>query len=516
MEKLDKFKGATARLVFDIIQLDGTIEDNEIHLLEGYVNNLSLPKDFAIESLVLADNKIINLLSVGGILGKYNIQVSNIQTAITLTTSDAITILKKWQEIEEPQNIKYNIHPIFRVENVIEDLKIISGCDGDRDISEAKFLAMVELCLDKSLSADIRGIPLKCRDSKVKFLKNEIIYLENNRQEHIHREINQNLDLIHSLLRLYAYEFVYIPEVVKFLQQKHKEGLLASILMFSNPFYYKDEKRARDFAEEIQSITTVKFAEFFLMSAYINKQLPSCLLIKFNTSKIHNNDTSYKEGALYSDFIAIPIKEGVITVVKRLLDKILSHTDVVRTLITVKHGNKLRSKGFHKTLIDYVVRHSSSNTLKKVVVNLREKRKYIDFVGIDGAKVEITPKEVSIYLTYILLSINGYILEKQRKKSFYGKDEVRQIFIKIYKLACNNDNALNELEREDIFKSWSVCKSKIRSKLKNIKDLDQDIYNIPIGKDNPMGINPQIIYICDFYCHSEVLITDWMRLRDIV
>lgn len=508
---IDGFRAAAARLFFDMINADGVIEDNEILLLEG-LGKYELPRGENGKTLDLPDfSKEANrLIRAGGLRKKYDIGLEHVKNATGITTATAIQYLIKWQEKGEKDEVKYNPDSIFKTQNIIEDLRAISGCDGSRDINEAKLLIAVSLCLNENVPSYMRAIPISYRERILRFARKEIVYLESEYDKDINDEITKNNGYIESLLSIYGYDFVYIPSVVDFLKAKAKAELLEPILMFTNPFYYQAKEQVTTFAQDIQAITTADFTRTFSRAANLDEDLPPCLLIKVKTSSIETQDTDNQiKRTKFTDFIALPINGSVIDSVRRLPDNILEHTEAITSVVTKTLNEKLYCKGIHKTLIDYAIHRSSSNVVEKVVITLQGKKKGIKFVGVAGGDVKTKPAEAVLYMLSILYSILGNGICKRKNDS----DECNRIvsnYARLYKIATESDESIN------LYTSLSPIKTGLKKKINELEKLtDKESYNInDSGSYIRININPEIVYIRNEYNNTEVQINDWIRQRN--
>lgn len=509
---INGFKAAAARLFFDMINADGVIEDNEILLLEGF-RKCEPPKDDKGNPVDLPDfSKDANkLIRAGGLRFKYGIEIDQVREATKLTTATAIKNLIDWQENGEKEEIKYNSKTIYKTRNVITDLSVISGCDGSRDINEAKLLVAVSLCLNEELPRHMRAIPISYRERTLRFARKEVVYLEGEYDEDINEDIKRNKAYIESLLTIYGYDFVYIPSVVDFLKKKAKDELLEPILMFTNPFYYQDEKKAADFAKDVQNITTADFTQTFCRAANLDEDLPPCLLIKVKTSSIETHDSEGQpKRTKYTDFIALPINGNVVDTARRLPDNILEHTDAITSLVTKTLNEKLYCKGIHKTLIDYAVHRSSVNIVERVIITLTGKKRTIDFVGIDGGIVKAQPAEAVLYLLSLIYSIGGDGLFKSKNDSMACKS-MMAAYSQLYEIATESDKP------SDLYASLSVTKAKLKTKINALeKLLDKDSYNLDDkGNTIKINVNPDIVFIRDPYNNTETQLDEWLRRNKI-
>lgn len=509
---INGFKAAAARLFFDMINADGVIEDNEILLLEGF-RKCDPPKDDRGNPVDLPDfSKEANkLIRAGGLRYKYNIDIIHVREATKLTTTDAIKNLIDWQENGEKEEIKYNSKTVFTAGNVITDLRVISGCDGNRDINEAKLLAAISLCLNDKVPYYMRAKPISYRERTLRFARKEIVYLESEYDEAINEDIKVNKAYIESLLTVYGYDFIYIPSVVDFLKEKAKSDLLEPILMFTNPFYYQDEKKAADFAKDVQSITTEDFTHTFCRAANLVEELPPCLLIKIKTSSIESHDADgQSKRTKFTDFIALPVNGSVVDSVRRLPDNILEHTDAITSLVTKTINEKLYCKGIHKTLIDYAVHRTSVNIVEKIIITLQGKKKFIEFVGIDGGLVKAKPTETVLYLLAIIYSILGNGVCK-RKGDFEDCDKMMKTYSRLYEIATESEDVA------DLYKSLSVTKTNLKRKINDlVKLVDKDKYNLDDRGDFiNVNVNPDIVYIRDSYNETVFQMDEWLRRKRI-
>lgn len=506
--KISQFKAAAARLFFDMINVDGVIEDNEIIVLEGLGKYQRVDKNGDVVEIPDFTKEANDIIRAGGLRVKYGIDYEDIKDTTQLTTTDAIRLLKKWQEEEEP---KINAKSIFRAENVKKDLMAISGCDGSRDIKEAKLLAAISLCLNDRVSPEYRAIPISYRERTLRFATKEIIYLESEYDAQINNDIQLNRNYLQSLMEVYGYDFVYIPDIIDFLKNKAKSSLLAPILMFSKPFYYKDKEKAERFATEIQNVTTSEFTKTLSLAANLDEELPPCLLIKVKTSTIESADKDGKPTKTkYTDFIALPVKGSIVESIRRIPDNILEFTDSIISLISKSSHDKLYCKGIHKTLIDYVIHRSSANLVKRLVFTLRGKERGVNFVGVDGGKIDMSPAEISLYLSYIIFSAYGNGIPK---KDLGNKecDRIKNAFQKIYSFT-DSDKIV------DIFRSLAPQKSAVRNLIKAMSNfVDRDKYNIvDLPKCSRADINTDLIYIRDPYYKTEIQLDDWLHQKDIL
>lgn len=441
-------------------------------------------------------------MCAGGLYKKYGINDIIRRDATRLTSTDAIKILIDWQENGEKVERKYNPDSVLTTRDVITDLGILLMCNGRRGVEGGRLLAAVSLCLNSEEPFCMRALPLSCGDSSFRFARKEIIYLEDKYDKDINEDITANRVFIESLLALYGYDFVYIPAVVGFLNEKAESGLLEPVIELVAPFSSKYEDWTRRIVRDIKNITTQDFTRIFCNLVGLEEYLSPCLLIKIKTSLIE----SYAAGgepmrAKYADFIALPIAGCVSDTVRRWTDKML------RPIGVIPDGSqKLYCKGIHKTLIDYAIHRSNIGAAEKIVIKLQGKGRHIEFVGAHCGLLKGKPTEVVLYLLIIIYSVSGDGVSKRGDSG--DCDRVCNTYSRLYEIATECDRYV------DLYKSLPVTSSNLKRKIKALGGVDR--YNIvDCGKSIRVSVNPDIVYIRDSINGAESQLDEWLRQKEI-
>lgn len=481
METSD-FKKAACRLFFDMINADGIIEDDEIV-------NLEILKD------------------------KYYIKDEDVIKAHQITTSQAISILKNWKE--ECDGSSYlTSDGLYTTHSVIVDLTELSGCDGDRDINEAKLLGVVILCLTDAYNAR----PITYRERAMRFSRREIVYLSCFHNKDYADEIEKSKPYFECLLSVYGYDFIYIPHIVKFLSSKleinnDNSDKLTPIIKFTKPSYLTTGDKASGFSKAIQHVTTEQFSCDFMNDAHENCMIGPHLLVKIKTTTIpekdHNGNEEYVK---YTDFIALPILHTVEETLKSLPEMILSHTKSITSVVRRQLIDKLYCKGFHKTLIDYVV--SREDTLRdgevQFIYNIEKKAKNnktmrltrIEFNHGEVSPIPLATKEWIIYLMIVYLSAmkGGKGLPKKIN------NEIQLLFKKLYKILSSRDSGIDN--------SFVTNLSNINRRLKEIVNMSDDyrkkICIVSTSDYYKVGLNIESVVVIDHKLKEKKKLKDWI------
>lgn len=362
----DDFKKAFARVIYDLINADGVIDDGEIGVLQ------ELKK-------------------------KYDIRKADIFAAQGIATTDAFQILADWFEEIRKEKVVWLVGPMYRKREVMDDLVRLSRCDGRCDENEGKYLAALEMCLDDS------ALAVKCNEEALRFSRREAIYLGMESERDICNYISEHLYVLESCLAVYGYDFVYIPGVVELLRKKAESGLLGPILMFARPLDVRESEIADVFVNKIRRVTIESFTRDFYRLVGIREWLPSCLLVKFKTSKVTSPDGPVVR---YADLIAIRVAREIIDAVRDFTGRILEYTGGFSTRVTCSKDEALYAKGFHKTLIDYVVGQPKGNSIERIVFCPLHKDSYVSFVSGDRRyMVTLSAKEIVIYMLVAVYSM---------------------------------------------------------------------------------------------------------------
>ena len=414
--QLEDFKAAALRVFYDIVNADGIIDINEVNLLDG------LKKKYGITSHNGQENPVL------------------IKNAHSITLGEALTRLAQWKHADK-----------YSADEVYEDALCLASSDGDCAANEASILLAMQYLLKDNCDEQAKVISCKTRD--LKFSKNEIIYIaDDDYPEEEQLQDEGTLDYITSKLKLYGFDFIYIPQVVKFLTQTLEEtkkqlqdegtldyitsklklygfdavcisqvekilaktsektinlgnetnandSILSKIMMFTHPLLLSNADDIKQFTDSLKTVTTSEFTEY-----YFGKQGNACadiygawLMLKIATSrKILAEENGHIEFESYNDFLLIPFGENVIGIVNKFLKKYIELANCISKPVVMYSNERVHSKGFHKTILDYVM--YKSRTLNKIVLDLSVRK--IIFEGL-GEFFQLPLAQFALYLFII-------------------------------------------------------------------------------------------------------------------
>jgi len=441
--QLEDFKAAALRVFYDIVNADGIIDINEVNLLDG------LKKKYGITSHNGQENPVL------------------IKNAHSITLGEALTTLAQWKQDENEYADRYSADEVY------EDALCLASSDGDCAANEASILLAMQYLLKDNCDEQAKVISCKTRD--LKFSKNEIIYIaDDDYPEEEQLQDEGTLDYITSKLKLYGFDFIYIPQVVKFLtktlektkKQLQDEGtldyitsklklygfdavcisqvvrilsqtlektinlgnvtnandsILSKIMMFTHPLLLSNADDIKQFTDSLKTVTTSEFTEY-----YFGKQGNACadiwgaswLMMKIATSrKISSEENGHIEFESYNDFLLIPFGENVINIVNEFLDRYIKLMKCVSKPVVMYCNERVHSKGFHKTILDYVM--YKSRTLNKIVLDISSRNVIFDGLG---EFFHLPPAEFAMYILIVARNQGvSYSSDDKQQSKEYGE-----------------------------------------------------------------------------------------------
>lgn len=426
---LDDFKAAALRVFYDIVNADGIIDIEEIKKLD------KLKKEYGIISHDGQENPVL------------------INKAYSMTLGEALTTLAQWKN---PEINKEQHADKYSSDMILQEAKCLADCDGGCSTNEAAILLAMDYVLVKKCVEPAKVISCKARD--LKFSKNEIIYIadDDGTADEEQLQDEETLDSITSKLKLYGFDFVYIPQVIKFLTQTNaNDSTLSKIMMFTHPLLLSNVADIKRFLDSLRTVTTSEFTEY-----YFGKQGNACadiwgaswLMMKIATSrKISSEEKGYVKFESYNDFLLIPFGEDVKGIVNEFLKKYIDLVKCVSQPVVMYSQERVHSKRFHKTILDYVM--YKSRTLNKIVLDLSGQK--IIFEGL-GEFFQLPLAQFALYLFIIA-----------RKEGVTSSSDDMQQYLEY----SNLYEALTNEKKE-------LCPKTIGSKISKIKGCIEDSLHI--------------------------------------
>lgn len=474
----DDFRIAILRIMYDIVNADGFIDDAEINALE------ELKKKYGI---------VLN--------GQENTDL--IARSNKMSFGEAVNFLRKWRDKENELETE-GFSGKYSTKTFWEDINHLARMDGGCSKDEAHLLLAVQYML----SGDEDEVKMiSCKKRNLNFSRKEILYVESDWDETCNAELSrkERLKSISSTVKLYGFDFVYIPEVVNFLKEKYDQGLLSKIMMFANPLFLQNKNEAKRISEQLTTTTTADFVKYYLSEHGETPEVAPSLMIKIKTSlKPCLGGDKQIEWEEYIDFLLISIDRDVASTANAFLDDYIVLANQMRHPVVLYANRRIQCRGFHKTMMDYMVYRSLTPKVNKVVLDFSGKNKRIVFEGI-GEECRLPPIQLFLYALIVIKSNSRYGCLLQRVE---GVDR-KSLDAQQYELRCISGNA-----NTDLYYNVSSYVSKIKRMLSGIIRLQNVELYLPESTRDGWRIKaPLELFYVKEHDKNEIPLLQWFEAK---
>lgn len=328
MKFKENHKTALAKVLSDLVQCDGIVNQGEIDFLES-------------------------------VYDAFDITSTSRKKATTLSLSDAINILKTLGNREKKVILK-----LFQA---------LSLSDNSLDPNESLLTTAMLLSIDiempetQDIKAYFVSIPNLNFDTR-----NTVLYVEANYNESINNSILRDYEAICALLSSAHHEFFYLPQVIYDLNNKRNTFLHA--LSYIEPTLSEEQLHLIDSRIDQISSSFLSSEIFlnYLNTNGLNIKKPS-FFFRIGDKNINNQQ----------DFLILEIEDNPLSTLKRffqlkaniinLQPQGLSPKDnkFLQKAIPLPNGkekDELNYTGFHKILIDTVLKYTGSHEASRLYI----------------------------------------------------------------------------------------------------------------------------------------------------
>lgn len=379
-------KIAFARVISDLIEADFIVEEREMEFFE-------------------------NIISKNGL----NISESMLVEAKKMDFAKAVSILKELD--------------VERREQIIDCLRDLALSDGTCVPLEAIQIFALEQAMEHD--AYIYSIPSK--DVGIDNMK--VIYIENDNDTDIAREIESNYRSISNEFALAGFDFVHIPFVVKDYKRMNLDYLrkVVKYMIPSIPL-----EKVDDICNDLQSMTTSKFCRDLLykkISIPLIDVRPS-LLIKISESAIIDQyDVEDAERTNYANFLRIELKKDVLSKIRNLIDSYHNMINCAISVNSMPKNQKFMYYGFHRSLFDLIA-YGREQKEYVLVIDITKHQAQVYFESKDGdgerIPIKLNPQETALFVMIIKKSFSGMGLDWREEMPSTQKKEILAEYNKIY------------------------------------------------------------------------------------
>lgn len=432
---------AIARLVSDLIRSDNIIDEAEMIALDEFED-------------------------------VYGIRQQNLVEAQLITFSQAVSVLRD------------NLDTISK-EKLLRQLCRIAMIDSVCTEQEALLLTAIDYCLDSDYGtgADM----LTCESDTIVGTNNKfIVYVESECDEEINEEIQDEkiFQAICSEMRLYGFDFIYIPFIVSELKKKSHQ-YMRKVLKYMSPNF--DDNTVDDIYDRMLTMTTPQFTSDLLfkkMDLKVSNTDPA-LMINIGSSLVPYCK-EIPESKVYTEFLKINITGDAYDAVHHFISVFSKYLTGTFHPSAMLIKNKLKYFGFYKALLDLMVFARSDSNLRINILNKREVIKFTD----TNETLRLKPNEAAIYCMILQQTLcdevnHGLLYDSTGRK----KAELNSIYNKVYGTISGSESSKDY--NAGIVQVVSHIRKALRELrlLKNVnaflpvKDEVNGVYTIKAGKD---------------------------------
>ena len=417
---------AIARILSDLIKSDNIIEKEEIKQYNQIIKQLEIKQDELVEAQDIRLSHAMNTL--------------------------------KGLEGEERQVMSNLLHKL-------------ANADAACVAREALIILSFKLMLDDT---DGKYELMSC-DTHGSYTNDKyVIYIESEDTPSLQDEITEEYEHITNLLRLWKYDFIYLPKVAERFRAMDEE-YLRGIIHYMIPRLGQSE--INYIYEKLTNVTTKDFLDLVLINDYrLNlKDTAPSLLINIGTSVVpyvqdfnNENDRQQRPTEVYTEFLKIRVDTSVLEEIQLFLSQyqnIITEPEYYRP---ERSRELFKYFGFYKTLFDFFTRIDFSGLIKpEIRINIRKRQ-----IWMQGTEIGLSDTELAVYILILHQSLctnreelpkngrNNGITDKQNK-------EITAVYKKIRRALIENDNYNTTYKNDRNIRTYiSRIREKIRRTLR--------------------------------------------------
>lgn len=359
MKFKDKSKTAIAKILSDLIQSDGIVNQGEIDYLNMVCNEL-------------------------------DISLANLQKSENIALSEAVSILRNCGDTEKSALMQI-IQQIVMSDNSLSPDEAL--------MVTALLLALgIETEETRDLKANIISVPGLNFETR-----NAVLYVEPYFDKDINSSILKDYDKITKILSHQKMDFFYLPIVQESII--NKKNIFRNMLQYIKPALTDIDIDTIEKGMEkmsTESLSKELFINYLNSNGLILKK-PSFFLKISSSAHILNND-----------YLIIEINSSPLETIKRFcylkdnVTKIIPKTSSFKEAyrlrkLTMPHyeekKDELQYTGFHKVIIDTILKYHGGNAISRIYIGKNGK---ITLPDMNNIEIKIPALCRAIYILYLL------------------------------------------------------------------------------------------------------------------
>ena len=411
--------------------------------------------------------------------GKYNFTQDNEVAAMSMSFSDAISVLK-----ESDKETR---------EGILADCANATVSDGFCAHSEALLLISLMQTLGDDEGEEANVVPIPQKSFSVD--DSTVLYVETKFDDETNRQIIVDYRHAYKEFLSSGFHFVYIPNVIQ--HYKETDGkIFRQMISFLAPSF--SAEGVENVTDGLLSMTTESFCKDILCNRLNIEGLrsvnPSLLI------KIGNN---YVGDVEYSNFLCVEIEGDFLQFVNTFVDKFSSmlNSDTLTVPVGKEANNQYLYYGFYKQLLDiFLVR---TNVRSRVVID--PSREEILLPDIDQKLSGLSRRDKAMYVLFLILmkkdgfSFNLPKTKKQIQKYDEKISNLRRQYSIVYRFMGGDvdkapDISLAETRRPIL--------SRIKKSLMGMSDMLYNVNDYLITKNRygiyNVNVEDSLVYVKDW------------------
>lgn len=335
-----------------------------------------------------------------------------------------------------------------------------------------------------------------------------VIYLESDYMPVINDEILLHYDTISNLLKLWNFEFIYIPKLSQSFRDMDTQ-FLYDLLRYMNPRL--PVENIEMLYNRLTTFTTESYTRDYMTHTYQQQSfydIPPSILIFIGNSILPSKTQSHKDLCMLN-MLTIRLEDetnSVLNEVRRFIQQYEKHITEPEICCPKVGMGLFRYHGLYKELFDYLARHKSNGVENSIIIDLTKHR-----ITMRGEEVPMSGTQLATYMLILhqtFCTHHGGLIKAGQHRPL-SETEVQRL-TRTFNTMCNIfrdtpiDKAHNYLDEVNNIRSYIA---RIRTVITNVIDSDDLNYYLPkdsLHKDMyQITIDPSHIHIKDAISEYE-------------
>lgn len=329
-----------------------------------------------------------------------------------------------------------------------------------------------------------------------------VVYLESDYMPVINDEILLHYDTISNLLKLWNFEFIYIPKLSQSFRDMDS-SFLYDILRYMNPRL--SVENIEMLYNRLTTFTTESYTCDYITHTYQQQffyDIQPSLLINIGSSILPSKNQSNKDVSMVNH-LTIRLEDetnSVLNEVRRFIQQYEKYITEPEMCCPKAGKGLFRYHGLYKELFDFLARHKSNGVENSIEIDLTKHR-----IKMRGEEVPMSGTQLATYILILhqtFCTHHGGLIKAGQHRPL-SENEVQRL-TKTFNMMCNLfrdapiEKAHNYLDEVNNIRSYIA---RIRTIITNIIDSEDLNYYLPkdsLHKDMyQITIDPSRIRIMD-------------------